>query len=277
MLSRDGVGDEVYAAAYIRRYDRATGQLLQTFIRQTMPYGDVAQFGGTRIQAGTRSPTGGIQDGDAVSAGPLLTVRAVPPQNATLPLRLWEGPLTDGADALVITPSLWEQDGSAAFHGQWVLQQQTLNMSIFSNTAIQRQITETRFGAIVSGAAGVNTGPQFGSQTRQFADMMLMQFGFPLASLLQTTSDRPIGLLSSVGGIILPTQAIVLTREIIESALSGPALGVVPSPMGNVTGVVAPRPGLIYLQFQDGPNLSSTFPPERPAIYQMYIQVERMP
>jgi hypothetical protein len=38
LLSRDGVGDEVYAAAYVRRYNRQTGQIAETNVRQGATY-----------------------------------------------------------------------------------------------------------------------------------------------------------------------------------------------------------------------------------------------
>ncbi len=77
-------------------------------------------------------------------------------------------------------------------------------------------------------------------------------------------------------------------REIVEAALAGPPLGAIPSPVANVSGglfnnamartpVASPLPGVIPVQLQDV-NLSGTLAfPERPAIYQMFIQVERIP
>jgi hypothetical protein len=85
LLSRDGVGDEVYASTYIRRYDRGTGELVETATRQSASHGDVQNFGNQRLQAGTRSQTGGIHDGDMIPGPALLAMRSVQPQSVTFP------------------------------------------------------------------------------------------------------------------------------------------------------------------------------------------------
>ncbi len=58
----------MYAAAYVRRYNRAAGTLAEAKSMKTMVYGDVHNFG-ARLHAGTGSGTGGIQDGDAIPSG----------------------------------------------------------------------------------------------------------------------------------------------------------------------------------------------------------------
>jgi hypothetical protein len=42
-------------------------------------------------------------------------------------------------------------------------------------------------------------------------------------------------------------------------------------------GVIASKPGIMVLQFEDRDISGALAFPERPAIYQMYIQVERIP
>ncbi len=285
-LSRDGMGDEVYAAAFVRRYNRKTGQLLDYASKQTAAYGDVSKFGGQRVQAGSASGTGGIRDGDPIPAGPVTAVRTIPAQDILFPWRLWEGALTDSAEALIITPSIWEQDGGTAFYDQWVQQQAALNLSLFANATIQDQITKNAFGAVVSGNSGNGSGNTLGYQLRTALDMTLIQFGFPIVTLLQTTNDRPIGLLANgVDATMLPVQAVVLTREIIEAALAQPAKGFIMSPVPlspwslATVPVPAPKPGVLVLHFRDDrmPLQGVMLSTERPAIYEMFIQVERMP
>ncbi len=302
-LSRDGRGDEVYAAAAVRRYDRRTGQLAESTIRQTASYGDVASFA-QRVQAGTGSGTGGIQDGDPIPAGPMVASRTLPAQDTLFPWRLWEGTLTDGAEALVITPSIWEQDGGytptnfeawrgdgTGFYLQWKQQQQALDPSLFTNQAVQQQITQRTFGTLITGAAGVNGNSGLGINLRNFTDLTLLSFGIPVANLLAGSADRAIGILPNVTGpnadqTMLPIQAVVLTREIIEAALAQPPLGSIPSPIALDVGLLstnamatigqaAPKPGVLVLHFQDGllPNILGV---ARPAIYQMFLQVERL-
>jgi len=303
-LSRDGRGDEVYAAAAVRRYDQRTGNVAESSIRKTMSYGDSGSFP-QRIQAGSGSGTGGIQDGDPIPAGPMIASRAQPAQDMRFPWRLWEGTLTDGVDALIITPSIWEQDGGytptnfeawrgdgTGFYVQWTQQQQALNSSLFGSPSVQQQITQRTFGTVVTGAAGVNGNSGLGINVRNFTDLTLLSFGIPVANLLAGSADRAIGILPNVTGpnadqTMLPIQAVVLTREIIEAALAQPPLGTIPSPVAlNVglfnsnaaatIGQIAPKPGILVLHFQDGllPNILGV---ARPAIYQMFIQVERIP
>jgi hypothetical protein len=302
-LSRDGRGDEVYAAAAVRRYDRQTGTIAESFIKKTASYGDGALFP-QRIQAGSASGTGGLQDGDPVPAGPMVAARTQPAQDAQFPWRLWEGTLTDGAEALIITPSIWEQDGGftptvfeawrgdgTGFYTQWTQQQQALDAQLFSRASVQQQIAQQTFGTVVTGASGVNGNSGLGVNLRNFTDLTLLSFGIPVANLLAGSADRAIGILPNVTGpnadqTLLPIQAVVLTREIVEAALAQPPLGNIPSPVSlNVglfntnaqatIGQVAPKPGVLVLHFQDGllPNIQGV---ARPAIYQMFLQVERL-
>jgi hypothetical protein len=294
MLSRDGVGDEVYAAAYVRRYDRGTGQLAEVTTRQSASHGDVNNFGGQRLQAGTRSATGGLRDADMVPEGALIAMRSVQASEITFPLRLWDGTLTDGVDALVISPSLWEQDVGDPFYAQWLQFQQTINNSLFSKQGVQDQISQKLFGAVVFGMSGVDnntSGQSFGRLVLD-AGMMLGGGGAPFLSLLSTTADRPLGIVQNGRDVsALPNHTVILTREIIEAALAKAPLGAIPSPVANGfgiggmlgtptlarLGVAAPKPGIVVIQFEDRAINGTLGFPERPAIYQMYIQVERVP
>jgi hypothetical protein len=280
ILSRDGVGDEVFAAAYVRHVNRPTGQVREVSLRRTTTYGDVGTNPvGGRIQAGTRSLTGGIQDGDVIPVGALTAMRTTPAQDTMFPLRLWEGTLADTVDALVISPSLWEVDGVTNFFTQWNQQQEALNQSIFTLQSVQNQITQRGFGVLMAGGGGVSTGDMFNFQARMVADMALLQVGLPFVTLLQTTSDRPIGVVPTGDASVLPNPVIVLTREIIEAALAQPSIGVFPSPLPLAPGPLAPKPGVLSVVFRDGVQIGGLLGNviQRPAIYQMFIQVERLP
>lgn len=278
-LSRDGKGDEVYVAAFVRRYDRRTGAVAESDIRRTMTYGDVNNFGAQRLKAGSGSATGGIQDGDPIPSFALAAVRTVPAQNTTFPLRLWEGSLANDLDALVITPSIWEVDGTTGFSTLWEQQQEMLNLSLFTDQRVLDQITNRTFGPLAIDASGIGSGGAVGSNLRSTADFLLFtSFSLPLATILSTSADRPVGLTSSgPDQTVLPNAAVVLTREIIEAALAKPAAGMFPSPWLKVPGVLAPKPGVIMIEFNDGILPGFLGFPERPAMYQMFIQVERIP
>jgi len=124
--------------------------------------------------------------------------------------------------------------------------------------------------------------------------MMFGGGGVPIVGLLATSADRPLGIVQNGRDqTALPNHTLVLTREIIEAALAKPALGAIPSPIVNLApsagllgggipaiariGVVSPTPGIVVIQFQDRDINGTLAFPERPAIYQMYIQVERVP
>jgi hypothetical protein len=295
ILSRDGMGDEVYAAAYVRRYDRNTSQLADATIRQSAVYGDVNKFETQRLQAGSRSQTGGLQDGDMIPGPALIAMRSVAAQDVTFPLRLWEGTLTDGVDALVISPSLWEKDSADNVYGQWLQFQQAINISLFAKQGVQDQISQRIFGSMVFGMSGgpADTTGQSIQRLVVDAGMMLGGVGVPLLNILATSADRPLGLVQNGRDqTALPNHTVVLTREIIEAALAKPPLGSIPSPLVNAQGgnggaqgteplarlgVAAPKPGIIVVHFQEKDVSGTMLFPERPAIYQMYIQVEKMP
>jgi len=292
MLSRDGVGDEIYAAVYVRRYDQRTSQLAEAVMRQSAVQGDIFHFATQRLQAGTKSQTGGIQDGDPVPDGPLLAMRGVPAQDANFPLRLWEGTLTDGIDTLILSPSLWEQDGSDSYYAQWAQYQQTINTSLYTKAGVQNEMAQKTFRPLVFGMSGNSSQAVQQAFSRVYGDLaMVFGGGVPIIGLLSTSADRPLGLVDSgVDRTALPNHAVVLTREIIEAALAKPALGSIQSPLYNSPAsaaagisplvrlpVLAPKPGILVLHFQDATGVAGVVFPERPAIYQMYIQVERVP
>jgi hypothetical protein len=106
-----------------------------------------------------------------------------------------------------------------------------------------------------------------------------LQVGLPFVTLLQTTSDRPIGVVPTGDASVLPNPVVVLTREIIEAALAQPPIGMMPSPLSVAPGVLAPKPGVLSVLFRDGVQTGGLIENviQRPAIYQMFIQVERLP
>ena len=74
-LNRDGKGDEIYGDAFIRQYNRTTGQLTNSSNAQTWVYGDTngfqdAQGNPLRQQAGSLSYLGGITVGDFIPDQP---------------------------------------------------------------------------------------------------------------------------------------------------------------------------------------------------------------
>src|SRR5207244_10796509 len=71
ILDSDGKGDEMYGAAYIRKYKTdpnsiAQPELLESTFLRSLPYGDVTGGRTDRIQAGTQTSNAGITSPDRV-------------------------------------------------------------------------------------------------------------------------------------------------------------------------------------------------------------------
>ena len=109
MLERDGRGDELYVRG-------------EVFIVQAN--GD-ARFGGppartARLQGGTGTgglsaqPEGGFVTGDTYPTADPTEERSGGPRPDDLPLVIWEGDLSERAEAVIIVPSIWEWDGEGA-------------------------------------------------------------------------------------------------------------------------------------------------------------------
>jgi hypothetical protein len=242
---RDGPGDEIRAAAYLRRFDRTTQQLMEYGSRGTRPYGDVT--GGTgRLQGGTMSSTGGIQAGDVLPSS-FSVARVSAAQETAFPWKVWEGRLTDGVDALLVSPSLWEWDDySTEPNDTWVQNQRIMDQTILAHSSVQARISTQVLGPVEAGP------------------VVYRDIG----------ADGPIGWRSGSNGRFLPNVTIVLTREIIEKALVLPWSFTLPVATGAMLSI--PKPGIMVVTFTDPQSSALDFDPV-PASYSMILQVERLP
>jgi hypothetical protein len=275
----DGRGDEIYAAAYVRKYDRTTGALAAFASTKTRVYGDSASS--DRIKAGTQSGGGGIKAGDHIPDGGRVE-RMVPPLADQFPWRVWEGELRSNIDALVISPSVWESDGRNDAQVAWVREQGEISSTLFAHGDVAGRIAEgSTFGSLVIGENAVgNTVTSNLDQLGNLATATVISGAlmFPIPALLDEAIarrlDRPVGLRyfdrEAVGtDIVLPNTAIVLTREIIEAALNRPYVPVVPSGVpGELLQI--PGPGYIVITFADREAKYG------PGVYTMVLQVERV-
>ena len=239
----------MYAAAYVRRFDRTSFQLLENTVRQTLPYGDITNYGTSRLQAGSQTPTGGIRAGDRIPAN-LTVARTFPAQESSFPWKVWEGRLTNGADALLVSPSVWEYDGGSMVLQEWVQSQSVLNSTIFMDAGVQNRVASQVLGPLEVGA----TVPTFPRLPQLIVD---------------GRQDRPVGLRPLGSGTVLPNITVVLTREIIEQALASQWVRV---QLPVVPGVVLdiPKPGIIVLNFSDAPTGRGS------AAYSLILQVEKL-
>jgi hypothetical protein len=223
---KDGKKDEVYAAAAFVLFDRRDGRTISTpNVVRTVEYGDRgARLLGNRQQAGTASRTGGIwggNNGDYVPNGldPRAPVGAVPQSN-TLPLLVFEGGLSDGVEALLIAPSLWEWDsdpqGFNAYANNW---RNTGVGALINSPAVQNQ-----FG--MQGLTPIVAPPSSASSTAAsvagfFSNSPVQAYILNVIHMTTTAVDRPIGLIEyqSVGNY--QERLLVITREKLASLAVG--------------------------------------------------------
>jgi hypothetical protein len=232
--SWDGKGDEVYLAAYFGLKDRRTSDVSMRGHVQSVIYGDVNNLPG-RIQAGSGSALGGLRTGDAYPDNAGATLPAAGPEGDRVPLMVWEGPLTDGADELLVAPSIWESDRQVAPFIRWWQKLDQIIPDVFNDEAVKGDLTTPNPHPVVA----------------RELDLAFVGAG----------ADRPFGVRPAGATPWMRQQAVVLTREKIESALSSPY---------RVGGVA---PGVIPVTFTDwrddriGTGGS----------YTAYLRVERLP
>jgi hypothetical protein len=284
MLSRDGKYDEVYGGFTMLHYDRKTGDVLDRDLRRTKVLGDINNFP-DRLRAGTASGSGGLKAGDSYPDAGHARYRGqdgAEPNSQTFPFKVWEGTLTQGADAAVILPTMWEQDNDGSSYDAWHQAEVNSASQIWFDPTVQQALKQTSLGVVAPpGSITPNMAPTFGENAAG-AIGFFAAMGQPwVASLIMGSRDRPIGMVpggvagvaSSVGAA-LPRRAIVLTREIIESSLSGSRILPDPATLGPgnawMLAYFDVPVGVIPVLLRDGPGQNLQ------ANYVMYLQVERM-
>jgi len=289
-FSRDGKYDEVYGGFTVFHYDRKTGEVLDRDLRRTKVLGDVNNFP-DRLRAGTGSGSGGLKAGDSYPDAGHARYRGqdgLPPNDQTFPFKVWEGTLTDGADAAIILPTIWEQDNDGSTYDAWNQSEVSSASQIWFDAAVQKALRQTSLGVISPpGSITPNTSPTFGEHAVG-AIGFFAAIGQPwVASLIAGSRDRPLGMMPGpvtvVGappgaqppiGAALPRRAIVLTREIIEQSLNGSRILPDPSSLAApdmwMLAYFDVPVGVVPVLLRDGPGSNLQ------ANYVMYLQVERM-
>jgi hypothetical protein len=242
-LQMDGKGDEVYATAIISRYDRSTQTAIETGQARSWTYGDTNRIDG-RMMAGSRSDKGGIQSGDLIPASPRPDkARTATPQQSIFPMIVWEGTLTDGKDALAISPAIWEDDLNPKYYSAYVQSQFDAQGALWQNAQILAQatqpvppaaitlpsVTQTLddngmiYFSVTDGSAPPQLKPiVLGSASQSSGapttSALTASYLLPLNFLIGERFDRPIGITSAGGTTaILPNVVLVITREILEN------------------------------------------------------------
>lgn len=202
-LEWDGKRDEVFVSTDVRILDINGNQVIPGFspAERSHVFGDTWRNEG-RIQAGTASELGGLKTNDHYPDDPYASTPLPGPRY--LPLKLWEGNLTEGQNAVVVTPTIWEYDGSNnadAFNGwiRWI-----------QNTAQQLGKSETVTALV-------------GGEGKMYIDLTDVIAGVVLSfveGVLGRDADRPIGVHNDGSGITFKPQSLALNYKNIETFLS---------------------------------------------------------
>lgn len=284
MFSLDGKYDEVYGGFTMLHYDRKTGDVLDRDLRRTKVLGDIHNFP-DRLRAGSASGSGGLRAGDSYPDPGHARYRGqdgAEPNSQTFPFKVWEGTLTDGADAAIILPTMWEKDNDGSTYDAWNLAEVGSASQIWFDQAVQQALRQTSLGVIAPpGSITPNQSPTFGEHAVG-AIGFFAAIGQPwVGGLILGSRDRPIGMVpAGPGGLVsslgaaLPRRAIVLTREIIEHSLNGSKILPDPASLGPgnawMLAYFDVPVGVIPVLLRDGPGQNLQ------ANYVMYLQVERM-
>jgi hypothetical protein len=201
----DGWGDEIYVAALAIQWDPRDNRVKSRTLVRTVEYGDIAAALKTpdRIQAGSRSNSGGLKAGDSLP--PPVDPKAAA-GGTRLPLVVWDGVLEKAADALLIVPSVWERDQAGgrfeAYQAMW------LNASLTSTLTSPFVTIQYPSPGLMSIAANIQPG---------------VPIVVALSDVGANLIDRPVGLRPMPLLAPYEDRFIVMTREKLD-ALTAPGM-----------------------------------------------------
>lgn len=219
-LDRDGKADEIFANTIVIRVDRSTGSRLGTTIVKSREYGDVGN-GSTwpyRIRAGTALQSGGLTVGNAVPFGFVPSSPSGTPSAETFPFVLWEGSLTDGGEAVVLFPSLWERDIDDIAYKNYTSNWMNNRAPVLESQLLKNQYSSTALMAIMG-----PTDPATFGLAAAGAPFTMPNYGvyaIPAISLISPV-DRMIGMMTVAGALAYPEHIVVVTREKLAALAVG--------------------------------------------------------
>jgi hypothetical protein len=145
----DGMGDEVFVCAAVIAWERSSASETTFGFVQSVDYGDVGdgRYAG-RVRAGLASQTGGLRHQDVVPDGFDSTVSpSGTPKPEQFPLVMWQGTLTAGREIIVLSPSVWEHDGSRnVLEGYINLWQSCSRLDLMNSITVQAGLWGTDIG-----------------------------------------------------------------------------------------------------------------------------------
>ena len=263
----NGNGDEDYVAVGLSTIDRRDSSVIQPWATiKSDSYGDVGRFP-TFVRAGSATGSGGLWAGDVVPTGTDPRTASGAPSPTRFPLAVWEGTLRDGIDALIVKPTLWENDGQVEPYDKWATLRDRAG-----NYQQPARIGQVNAQDHAAQAAVIKERAERGEIT-SFRGTPV----FFCSELLGTSDychggfDRPIGI-NRTGGCIgydytssaaWCDLAFVITREGIERALSAAQVGGL-------------SPGLIAIPLIE-PAGVDLITGGYDGSYELYLRVERLP
>ena len=244
----DGRGDEVYVATAAVVMDRQSRTIRDRVIKRSKEHGDIGNgtFFKDRIQAGTKTTSGGIWAGNGIEQIPAAfdpSGSTFPlPSNDGFPFTVWEGALTDGVEAVLVVPTIWERDVDPSPWVIWSNDWKNASLtSLFSAPAITSELKDPNLVSQIS-----STQPT------------LLPFSMAPADLLANTRDHPIGIVPQPPAPLIPVTAIYQDRYALVTREKLVAL----PPGGSVI--------LPILFWEPGTNYAR-------GRYTLYLRVERLP
>ena len=197
-LNRDGWGDEVYAAVVLQRFNRASGSVLETRTVTSQTHGDGNAAQG-RVPQGHASDGGGLTAGDVVPFGWDERSAKPPIEKGRFPLVVWEGPLADGGDVLVLRPALWELDGDRTAFDSWTRYASSPDAT-WSLAAVQQSLVTPAIAPVAGPALDLSVDPgrdrPIGLRDRKWYDRVVVLDREKIEAALGEPPGRPPGLIA---------------------------------------------------------------------------------
>jgi hypothetical protein len=222
----DGAKDEVYAGAAFVLWDRRDGHMISMpNIVRTREYGDIGGRNSTRIRAGSASRSGGlwgangIPDYAPVGYDPRANLSLAPAYDQ-FPLLVFEGGLSDGVEALLVAPSLWESDGRSHTFDNYSTNWRAGGVTrLLGSPAVQNQLTNSSLtSAVVPGDPTLQTIAQVANF---FTGGIVGSYMIGASTLVTAMVDRPIGLAPMQNADQYQDRVVVVTREKLASLAVG--------------------------------------------------------
>lgn len=242
-LEVDGKRDEVYLLAEIAEFNSA-GEVLNRTSPQSVVMGDIqGQDTPPRIPAGRASSLGGLRSSDQFPETEPWR-RTAAPSSRRPPMLLWEGTLTQGVNAVIIVPTIWEWDGPTDL----LMQYRNGMASVFARYVRTLSADERAFSNFLTPLTG---GPGTSRPV-----------GFEPSG---NAADRPIGVNVRAGAFNAASedgqgrewftpQRMLLTYSLAQQAAANTTDGF--------------GPGIFKITYRDAAELAGN--------YTLYVQVERV-